>query len=81
MNLAHNRIHDAAALRAHRRAFRIEGDGQMKRIAAALLVLENNAEAVLLALEANRCEAPSKALVDVKAALRLLAEGPKGEFR
>jgi hypothetical protein len=74
-------IHHAPGLREHRRKFRIDGQAATDRLKSALKTLEMNDEALRLALGANLCATPEKSLADVKAALRLLVEGPHGEFR
>ena len=78
MNMA---VHQDRAGRHHRVRFRIGEKIHMRRLALALGTLEELEEAVLLALQANGVENPDRTIVEMRAALKLLAEGPKGEFR
>jgi hypothetical protein len=62
------------AANAHRRRYRLNGVKEQRRLANALAAIEDNEEAVLLALKRITSE-PSITYLEVKAALRLLVEG------
>jgi hypothetical protein len=74
--------HFDAALREHRRLFRINGRRGSVMLASALKVLEEYDEPIKIALERVRREALGCGTEgEIRAALRLLVEGPEGEFR
>lgn len=81
MRVVAGAFHSEPAMREHRRRFRVDGRAAHDRLRHALKAFEGNREALQLALAANHCTTPEKSLADVMAALRLLVEGPKGEFR
>ena len=70
------------ALREHRRRFRINGPSGSKVLASALKTMEKEEEAILLALDRVGCSTGTRtALAEMRAALRMLVEGPDGSFR
>jgi hypothetical protein len=73
--------HQTIGVRAHRRRFRIDGDGDHVRLKRALKTLEECEEAVLLALEYIGTEQPQRTALTMRTALRLLTEGTDGSLR
>ena len=69
------------ALREHRRRFRINGPSGSKVLASALKTMEAEEEAIFLALDRIGCATPAKTALEMRAALRMLVEGPDGSFR
>jgi hypothetical protein len=77
----HAAVHQSAAGRQHRLKFRIDGKKNARRLALALGAIVDLEQSVLLALKEVGAELPRRTVVEMRAALRLLAHGPNGELR
>lgn len=73
--------HSTGPLREHRRRFRIGGQAEAIQLRHALRALDEHGEALALAFGSLGLGPSAKSVGEVKAALRLLIEGERGQFR